>query len=188
MAATPKIVVRSQYPYRGGTATVTNVYHFDGGNIGSSGAFTTFSDNVVTAFKATIGGDQTIIGTDYYDAGTTVAKYTKTYSTVGTLTASGLKGLPGECAALLRFSTTQRTSKNHPIYLFNYIREAYIDNASTTDDDLSHAQRSALQTYGTAWITGFSDGTVTHVRAGPNGAVAQTRDTSTFVHHRDFPR
>jgi hypothetical protein len=49
-------------------------------------------------------------------------------------------------------------------------------------------QLSAIGTYGNAWITGFSDGTITAVRAGPNGVTASGALAETYITHRDFPR
>jgi hypothetical protein len=44
-----------------------------------------------------------------------------------------------------------------------------------------------MQAYANAWIAGFSDGTTTYKRCGPNGDVATGQFVSSKVHHRDFP-
>jgi hypothetical protein len=94
--------------------------------------------------------------------------------------------MPGDCAAVIRYSTTQRSVKNHPIYLFNYYHDVCHTDGDPTETIMS-AQVTAYNAYGTAWLTGFSDGTNTRIRSGPRGAVAQARTTLAFIRHRDFP-
>lgn len=186
MAPTPKLVVTKQFVYRGGNQQYSNAYHFDGGNPANATAWETLADAVVNAEKLATRGASTIVMVKGYNAGATVAAFTKSYSTVGTLATTGGILQAGDVAALVRFSTTQLNSKGRPIYLFNYYHD--VCAASTDRDTLLAAQKTALETYATAWLTGFSDGSVTHHRAGPNGAVAQVRFVNPLVTHRDFPR
>jgi len=51
---------------------------------------------------------------------------------------------------------------------------------------ISAQWKTLLETYATAWISGFSDGANTYNRAGPNGAAAVARTVSGFLTHRDF--
>jgi hypothetical protein len=141
---------------------------------------------VVAAEKAIFTNNVTIVETFGYAAGSDVPVFSKTYSASGTGTFSG-NNVPGECAGLLRWATTARTSKNHPIYLFNYFHKL-ISKAVTGQEDLLVAtQKTAVDTYAAAWISGFSDGTHTLVRAGPNGATATGYFTEEYFTHRDFP-
>ena len=55
-------------------------------------------------------------------------------------------------------------------------------------DFLNSDQRALLQTYASAWITGFSDGTSTHHRTGPNGHLATGQLVNLQLTHRDLPR
>ncbi len=87
---------------------------------------------------------------------------------------------------LLRYSTLARSSKNHPVYLFNYFHGAQIPVAG--GDDVASGQKTAVETYGTAWLTGFTDGTGAKERCGPRGAAAVSRLVQPEVTHRDFPR
>jgi hypothetical protein len=50
------------------------------------------------------------------------------------------------------------------------------------------AQKTALTTYATAWVSGFSDGTNLMVRCGPQGQLATGVLVATYITHRDFPR
>lgn len=186
MAATPSLKVTKSMHFKGGTKLWSNRYHFNGGTPADSTHWTTFSDAVVTAEKAQFGTNVTIVGTTGYAAGSDVPVFSKTYSTAGTWTPTG-SFAPGEVAALVRYATAARTSKNHPIYLFNYYHGLTVQTSSTTCDLLTAALRTLMQTYAAAWLSGFSDGTNTYVRAGPNGATATGSSVEQYVTHRDFP-
>lgn len=170
----------------------SNRYHFTGGVPSGSTPWTTLSDAIVTAEKATFpayaSGGAKIVETVGYEAGSDVPVFTKTYATTGTLSATGWYPCPGDCAALIRYSTSGRSSKNHPIYLFNYVHAVGNDGTPTNNDTLVSSQRTAMGTYAAAWVSGFSDGSHTCVRAGPDGDSATGYLVNTQITHRDFPR
>jgi hypothetical protein len=95
--------------------------------------------------------------------------------------------MAGDCAALVRYSTADRSSKNHPIYCFNYYHGVSGGTTVPTVDNLNTAEKTALQTYGNAWIAGFSDGTNTYTRSRPNGNVCTGAFVEPLVTHRDLP-
>lgn len=188
MAATPSIKVVKTSPFKGGSRTWSNRYHFNGGTPADATHWHTLMDNVTTAEKATLNADSHIIEALGYAAGSDVPVATKVYSLAGTsAVASNFENVPLEVAALIRWSTAARTTKNHPIYLFSYMHATYV-KSNVADYDTLHATASSqYATYATAWISGFSDGTITAVRASPNGAVATGSIVEEYVTHRDFP-
>lgn len=174
--------------FKGGSRVWSNRYHFNGGTPADATHWHTLMDNVVNAEKAVHDSNVTIIGAVGYAAGSDTPVASKVYTTAGTLTPGGSDvTAPGEVAALIRWSTSARTTKNHPIYLFAYIHQALVGNTHTTNDTLASAQKTALTTYGTSWISGFSDGSITAVRASPQGAAATGVVVEEYVTHRDFP-
>lgn len=187
------IVVKKEGTYRGLSKIFSNRYHFDGDLPPDPSHWDTFMDAVTAAEKLIYSSLITIIQVVGYDASTASssnphgdAVYSKDYTLAGTFVpAVGDVGAPGDCASLLRWSTPERSSKNHPVYLMNYFHGVYGDGSDA--DTQSPTQKTAQETYGTAWITGFSDGAETHHRVGPRGAVATSRRVDPFIRHRDFP-
>jgi len=141
---------------------------------------------VVTAFKACVPSSATIIGTIGYAAGSEMPVFSKVYSTAGTLSLTGQEKLPSDCAVQLKWQTTARSTRNHPVYLWNWIH-AVIKTAATSGESVATPQVTAIDTYAASWISGFSDGSNTLVRAGPNGATAVGHVTDLYVRHRDIP-
>lgn len=178
--------VTKQFTYRGVTRKWSNKYHLDHTSIDTQAHFNTLADAVVTAEKAIYDSGTTIVQVDYYAPGSAVSVWNRTYSTAGTGTFGAGARAPGDAAALVRYTTTQRTTKNHPLFLFNYYHG--VITIAGGGDTILAAQSSAYGTYATAWVTGFSDGVTTYKRAGPRGAVAQGSLVETYITHRDFPR
>lgn len=188
MATTPSVKVTKTFHFKGGTRAYSNRYHFNGGAPSGSTSWNSLFDAIVTAEKACYVSSTTITGATGYLAGSDVPVASKTYSTGGTLTqTAGSVWAPGEVCALLRYSTNARSTKNHPIYLFNYFHNITVENGPTNCDLLDPNTRSALGTYGALWISGITAGGVTAVRASPNGAPATAAFVEEYVTHRDFP-
>jgi hypothetical protein len=187
------IVVYKSGSYRGGTRRWSNRYHFEGALPTDQTAFETWADLIVASEKTVFTSDLEIVEVVCYDAATATstnphgdAVFVKSYTTAGTFApASGEADAPGDCAALIRYSTDARSTKNHPVYLFNYMHNVVQEHA--TADLISPTQKTAYEAYADAWVTGFLlDGTHRE-RCGPRGAVSTGRFVDQYIRHRDFP-
>lgn len=188
MSAQPSIRIVKSIPWRGGSRLVSNRYHFTGADPLGSTNWTTLADAVVASERQQYTSDISIVEAVGYNGGSEVPVFTKSYTTAGNFPSTSIDSVPGECAALLKFNTTQRTTKNHPIYLFNYFH-GIRKHTGNAGDVIDSDQRGAVVQYtGTNWVTGFSDGTATRHRCGPQGAVGSSPSVLTYFTHRDFPR
>lgn len=188
------IVITKRFTYRGDTREFSNRYHFEGDVPADHAAWQTLADNIVDAEKTCYEDTVTIVEAVGNDASTSSltnlhgdAVFTKVYAVDGTADyGSGAIPAPGDCAALIRYATTARSSKNHPVYLFNYYHGVNIP--STGGDALVSGQHADFNAYAAAWVTGFNDGTGARERCGPHGAVAISGGVKDMVTHRDLPR
>lgn len=187
MAATPSIKVVKSMGYRGGTQLWSNRYHMNGGTVASQAHLNTLADNVSGVERQTLPSYVSIVEVIYYNAGSDVPVYSKSYSLAGNMVpANAHTQQAGDVCGLIRWATPARSSKNHPVYLFNYMHGVYRED--TTNDQLEVGQSGDFLSYANNWLSGFSDGVNTYVRAGPNGVTASGVEVETYLTHRDFPR
>jgi hypothetical protein len=170
-------------PYRGQTKQWSNRYYLDKTTLPSDSDKSALIDQIVAAEKLCFTSGITWVAAFFYDKGSDVPVYSKTLSGTGSL--AGATPCPGDSAAMLRFSTTQRTSKNHPIYLFNWYHGANWSGSGSSDTLLA-AQKTAIANFGSSFVTGFTQSAVVYRKAGPYGAVAQGAECDPYVRHRDF--
>jgi len=187
-SAVPSIRVVKTMLFKSGTRQWSNRYYFTGGTPPDATHWHTLMDAITTAERPLFGSNDHVVEALGYAAGSDVPVATKTYSLAGTLTpAGGSEPVPGECAALLRWSTAKRSTKNHPVYLFNYFHSVY-NEPGTNYDLLDSVQKANLATYAASWLSGFSDGgSVSAKRAGPDGTAATGSIVEEYITHRDFP-
>lgn len=187
------IVIKKSAGYRGQTKIWSNRYHFEGALPADPTAWQTLADNITAAEKLIYTAFTTIVEAIGYDAGSATptnphgdAVFVKVYSLAGTggPWASSVP-CPGDAASMVKYTTLARSSKNHPVYLFNYYHECYAQSGSA--DNLNTALKAALQTYANAWVAGFTDGSGARERCGPRGAGAVAGFVDQYVRHRDFP-
>lgn len=183
----PSLVTRKHFTYRGSVREFHNRYYFDSSVPGSSADWIALGDAVTAGEKAVLPSYVVIDEAIGYLSGSFVPVWSKTYSLAGTLVLTGTSPTPGDCAALVRYSTTQRTSKNHPIYLFNYYHGVRWDTAGD-NDTVAAAQQTALGTYAGNWVAGGWVAGKTYKKCGPFGAVAQGEFVEPLITHRDLPR
>jgi hypothetical protein len=186
--AVPSIRVVKTRAYKNGLREWGNRYGFTGGTPADPTHWHTLMDNVVAAEKLTYPSPSVIVLCLGYAAGSDIPVASKVYSVAGTYTpgVSDVYG-PLETSALIRWSTAALSTKNHPIYAMSYIHDAMHDGSVAYGEKLAPGQKTALQTYATAWITGFSDGTITAKRATQGGHAATGSIVEEFTTHRDFP-
>lgn len=129
----------------------------------------------------------TWIGLDGYSPGSDVPVKSLSFSHAGTFAPGTSTPTPLECAAYFRFSTTQRTSKNHPVYLGQYLHDVMYQPSSSDHELLQTDQTENMRQWLTRWVSGITVSGTTYKKAGPYGAVAQSLLVPTYITHRDFP-
>lgn len=176
-----------QSEYRGGTKVWSTRFYVTGGDWQDATHFNTFADALHTELVSATQTVTTIVEAVGYNPGSFLPVFTKAYGGNGSVVLSGPSYAPLEACYLLRFTTDARSTKNHPVYLFNYIHNAEIE--STADPETPRAgMKTVWDTRCADLVAGFSDGTLTRKRCGPRGAVAQSGACETYLTHRDFPR
>lgn len=183
--ARPSIRIIKTSPWRDQSAhRWSNRYHFNGGTPADATHWGNLKDAIILVEKYLYKSDVHIVEAIGYAAGSDVPVYDWTGSVAGANGVSEDEGA-GETCGLLRYSTTARTDKNHPVYLFNYFHAQRRNDADF--QKLSDECITRLDTYASDWISGFSDGTNTLTRCGPNGASATGYVVDPYFRIHTFP-
>lgn len=180
-----KIVKR--FPYEGGTKDWSNRYFFTGSNPTGNTAWLEVVDALSTNENAIYLPNVEQIQAVGYNAGSDVPVFDEPLTVPGRR-VNGVQHVdaPGDCAAIIRWGTDQRSVKNHPIYLMKYFHGCDIDLGSD-GDLLSPSMLQGLTTFANnikdGWVV---DGTLRQ-HCGPRGAVALNFQIESYIRHRDFP-
>jgi hypothetical protein len=186
-STTASIEIHKRSPYEGGTHEWSNRYHFAGGVPGSLSEWQALSAHLQPYEVACFSPRTTAYSAVCRVPGTDVPVQDLVISWVGTFAPAPAHYSPLECCALIKWTTDQRSVKNHPIYLFQYMHDALLQDPNADVELLQTDQRSNILQYADAWAAGFSVGGNTLKRAGPRGAVGLTASVHTHITHRDFP-
>ena len=191
MATAPSVRIVKQFNYRGTVRNFSNRYHFHGGTPADATHWTTLCDAVTAAekalYKTLATGGAKIIEAVGYAGGSEIPVFTKTYTLDGTGAFTSWLAAPSDAAALIRYATPDRSSKNHPVYCFNYYHGIGMNNGTLLYDQVNPDQKTALGVYGADWIAGFSDGANTYTRSRPNGNQCNGYFVEPLITHRDLP-
>lgn len=186
MAATvPSIKIRKTFPFKGTVHTWSNRYYFTGGTPSSSANWHTFQDAIVANESTIFKSDVTIIEAIGYEPGSDVPVASKSYSTSGVCAAAGLR-TPGECVALVRYATSKRSTKNHPVFVFSYYHNVLRNSTEGSQDLISAAHKTAYESFAANWVSGITAGGVTAKRSTPDGHTVTGYLVEQYITHRDF--
>lgn len=174
------------FSYQGNTKVWSQLWHFTGGSWQDQTHFNALSDALWNQVKTVTCSRVTLVSSTGYNPGSFLPVYTKSYSAAGTYTDTSNPQAHGEACMLWRFTTDQRSTKNHPIYLYKWFHGTQSDG-STSPDTLRAGIHSSAAPPIAAILAGLSDGTLTRIYAGPRGAVAQSGTCNTLLHVREFP-
>jgi len=179
------IRITKSFQYRGSAREWSNRYFLT--NPVASGNRTAALDAVVAQEATLFGSEVHVVRGEYFVAGSEVPVTVKEYTQPGLGQFTGTFLEAGDTAIVVRYSTSQRTSKNHPIYLFNYYHGVHND-PQVSADDVAPAQLTAVGAYAAKWVNGLTYGGGIGVlqRCGPRGAVALTPIVDHWIGHRDF--
>jgi len=190
VAATASIRFKFTIPYRGGVHAWSSRFHFDGGAPADAAHWDTLRSAIWTSLKPGILADVLLTEVLGYAPGAGAAVYTHPVASEGGSYVVSGDVQTAYIAAVLGWSTDQRDVRNHPIYLRNFIHGVILASADP-GAQIADAQQTALRTFAHAFSDaggGFSDGAVTHKRAGPNGAVGLDGGCGSWPGHRVLSR
>lgn len=189
MAATPSLKFSFQTPYKGGTKQWSTKFHFIGGIPADTAAWSAFVTDVWGQLYPYLRDDQKFVLANGYLDDSSPAVFTEIEDAFGTSTDSGLEKQTAYVATLLAWSTDAHNARGGPIFLHNYLHGAITQ--STDSDEVPSDQLTGLTAFAHRWSdagTGFSDGTNTYKRAGPEGVAGLVGTCREFVSHRVLAR
>jgi hypothetical protein len=149
-------------PFEDGTTQTSNRFYLTTPSGPQSpandGQWDTLAINFSDDFLGILGPWATLDQIVGYDIGDDVGVKVYDYGSAGTHNPTPSRpALPAQCCSLMKWTTDERTSRNHPIYLWNYVHaQGYYE-----PDPEKVAAQDALHDFGeklTLSGSGFSDG------------------------------
>ena len=191
VAPMPSLRVHMVVPYEGASHDWSMRFHFSGGVPASDADWLTFAEALWTSLKPGILDNvHRHAYTGYVSDASPAVFNSVPASAAGTCSRTGLQTQTAYIAANMYWPTDARDSRNHPIYLRNYVHGVVIQDADACQP-VGTVQKAALAAFAQAFSdagAGFSDGTNTYKRAGPNGAVGLSGLCAQYPSHRILAR
>jgi hypothetical protein len=173
--------------YKGGTRTWSTRIYWSVAVNPTDAVWNALANDLDDFVTACITPRTTHKGYTCYDIGSDVPVYSIERNAAGTFDPATPQWNPLEVSILARYTTTQRTSKNHPIYLYQYLRDG-MTQAGQPDRELANTdQKENVRQLCAALVDGFVIGGSTYKKASRYGAVAQDVTVEQYLTHRDFP-
>jgi hypothetical protein len=192
MAAAASVRIVKSFDYRGETRLFSNRYYIGVNYPADDAHWATLINNVVAVeeriWPAPALGGVHMVEAHGYKPGTDVPVYSTTMNAASGNLFDNWQPAPGDCAAVVKWTTPDRSTKNHPIYCWNYFHAIGIPSGLVPPDNVQTQQLSAIQTYANDWIAGFSDGTRVYKRSRPSGNLCLAAVAEPMITHRDLPR
>lgn len=187
------LTLEKSFSYRGAREHFQNVYHLDI-QPPSTADWSALADAVWNIEKGFQTSDVQLEWAYGHNPGTPpTLVWERDYAPVGEgglpgslVPAAGDVSCPGDVAAWIRYGTTQKSKLGKPIYLRNYYHSIY--HSSGAPDTIAANQKAGLESFGTAFVNGFSVNGLTYRRAGPRGAVAQNHVVSQWATTRTLKK
>lgn len=181
------------FSYRGSGEKWSNRYHFDGSNPADATEWTAICNALVTAEKAVLPSNTSIVYVAGYTSDTGAAVFTRDYSVspdspvTGTFSSANPRA-PGDAAAWIRWWAGQYNSRGKKVYLRKYFHGVYTSGAATPDT-LDSSQKTAMGTFGALLMNGLTvSGYSTRHIADKDGHAAQSYNVVTYITTRTLKR
>lgn len=191
MAATPSLTIVKKFTYRLTSEEWSNTYHFSGGTPADDTHWKALADAVIAEEKHCYSSATSVVRAYGHVPGTNHAVWTYDYFTAGStvpgdMSPSGSEaGVAGDDAGVLQWRTADYTSRGKRIYLRKFMHDS-LSKGTNHLDELAASAKSAYESFGAAWVTGFISST--YKIAGPNGAAGSSPAASKWLTTRTLKR
>jgi hypothetical protein len=187
--AQPGVTLIKSFLYRGATEEWSNQYHLNAHPSDAAG-WRTLVDALVALERHVYSNHVSIIRALCYENTDDASVYTYTLAdfagnVLGDLSAGALYPVSGDDACWVRWDSGHISSTGKKVYLRKYFHDVFYDDAAHRDY-VATAQRTALETFGTAMLATFSS---TYRMTDPNGDTPPgPRTSSPYITTRTLKR